>query len=95
VRAASRSAGQKPAGQKPAGQKPAGQKPAGKAATKAEQPALSAGRSLVYSVRRRVIVSLRRGWKRKTTRNTTTEWRHGNCPVRHRSRQAAARCRNP
>jgi len=25
-------------------------------------------------------------------RRTTSEWRHGNCPVRHRSEQAAARC---
>jgi hypothetical protein len=26
-------------------------------------------------------------------RRTTSEWRHGNCPVRHQSEQAAARCR--
>ncbi len=26
-------------------------------------------------------------------RRTTSEWRHGSCPVRHRSHQAAARCR--
>jgi hypothetical protein len=26
-------------------------------------------------------------------RRTTSEWRHGNCPVRHKSEQAAAQCR--
>lgn len=26
-------------------------------------------------------------------RRVTSEWRHGNCPVRHKSEQAAARCR--
>ena len=49
----------------------------------------------VYSVQRRVIVSLRHGWKRTTTRKVTKEWRHGNCPVRHQTRRAALRCRNP
>lgn len=29
----------------------------------------------------------------KKQRRTTSEWRHGNCPVRHRSHEAAARCR--
>jgi hypothetical protein len=28
----------------------------------------------------------------KKQRRTTSEWRHGNCPVRHRSQDAAARC---
>jgi hypothetical protein len=26
-------------------------------------------------------------------RRKTSEWRHGNCPVRHKSEQAATRCR--
>jgi hypothetical protein len=26
-------------------------------------------------------------------RQATSEWRHGTCPVRHRSEQAAARCK--
>src|SRR5262252_4420352 len=30
----------------------------------------------------------------KSKRRKTQEWRHGDCPVRHRSKQAAVRCRN-
>jgi hypothetical protein len=53
----------------------------------------------VYSVERSITTSLRgktslKGKKRKTTK-TTKEWRHGKCQVKHRSREAAARCRNP
>ena len=70
---------------------------------RAGQPASSAktergpqpGGKAVYSVQRRVIVSLRQGWKRTTTRKVTKEWRHGNCPVRHQTRRAALQCRNP
>jgi hypothetical protein len=53
----------------------------------------------VYSIERSVTTALRGkaslgGKKRKTTK-TTKEWRHGKCQVKHRSREAAARCRNP
>jgi hypothetical protein len=30
---------------------------------------------------------------RRKKRKTTVEWRHGNCPVRHRSQEAALRCK--
>jgi hypothetical protein len=35
---------------------------------------------------------LRSGRKKS---KATKVWVHGNCPVRHRSAEAAARCRNP
>jgi hypothetical protein len=43
----------------------------------------------VYSMQRSVATSIRSGGKGKTR-----VWRHGNCPVNHRSPEAAARCRN-
>jgi hypothetical protein len=50
----------------------------------------------VYSIERSVTTtSLLRGKKKRKTTKTTTEWRHGKCQVKHRSREAAARCRNP
>lgn len=45
----------------------------------------------VYSIERSITTWMRGKKKRKTT----TEWRHGKCPVKHRSREAATRCRNP
>lgn len=52
-------------------------------------------RSGVYSVERSVTTLVRSGLKRRKTTSTTKEWRHGNCQVRHKSKAAATRCRNP
>lgn len=43
----------------------------------------------LYSTQRSVATSIRSGRKRKAR-----VYRHGNCPVNHRSPEAAARCRN-
>ena len=43
-----------------------------------------------YSVERSIATSLRSGSKPKAK-----VYRHGNCPVKHRSAEAAARCKNP
>ena len=43
-----------------------------------------------YSVQRSVATTIRSGRKRKAP-----VFRHGNCPVSHRSAEAAARCKNP
>ncbi len=55
----------------------------------------SAGRSGVYSVERSVTTLVRSGRKRRKTTSTTKEWRHGNCQVKHKTKAAATRCRNP
>lgn len=60
----------------------------------AAKPAAEA-RSGVYSVERSVTTLVRSGFKRRKTTSTTKEWRHGNCQVRHKSKAAATRCRNP
>lgn len=44
-----------------------------------------------YSIERSIATSLRSGGKR----TKAPVYRHGNCPVQHRSAEAAARCRNP
>ncbi|TWP34108.1 hypothetical protein [Leekyejoonella antrihumi] len=44
-----------------------------------------------YSVERSVATSLRSGSKRRTK---APIYRHGNCPVKHRTPEAAAGCRN-
>ena len=43
----------------------------------------------VYSAQRSVATSIRSGRKGKAR-----VYRHGNCPINHRSPEAAARCRN-
>jgi hypothetical protein len=43
-----------------------------------------------YSVQRSVATTIRSGRKRKAP-----VFRHGSCPVNHRSAEAAARCKNP
>ncbi len=43
----------------------------------------------VYTMQRSVATSIRSGRKRKAR-----VWRHGNCPINHRSPETAARCRN-
>lgn len=42
-----------------------------------------------YAVERSIATSLKSGRKPKAK-----VYRHGNCPVKHRSAEAAARCRN-
>jgi hypothetical protein len=42
-----------------------------------------------YSVERSVATSIRSGSRRKAQ-----VFRHGNCPVKHRTPEAAAKCRN-
>ena len=44
----------------------------------------------VYSMERSAATAIRSGGKRKAP-----VFRHGNCPVHHRSAEAAAKCRNP
>jgi hypothetical protein len=44
----------------------------------------------VYSAQRSVATSIRSGRKRKAR-----VYRHGKCPINHRSPEAAAKCRNP
>lgn len=49
--------------------------------------------SIVYGAERQVITALRSGRKRRRNGRSLV-YRHGNCPVAHRSPEAAARCRN-
>ena len=44
----------------------------------------------MYSVQRSVATSIRSGGKPRAR-----VYRHGRCPVKHRSPEAAAKCRNP
>jgi hypothetical protein len=55
----------------------------------------SASRPGVYSVERSVTTLVRSGRKRRKTTSTTKEWRHGTCQVKHKTKAAATRCRNP
>jgi len=48
--------------------------------------------NLQYSVERSIATSLRSGRKRRSRRAPV--YRHGSCPVNHRTPEAAARCRN-
>jgi hypothetical protein len=48
--------------------------------------------SIVYSAERQMITSLRSGRRRRKGRAPV--YRHGNCPVAHRSPEAAAKCHN-
>lgn len=59
---------------------------------KKSRRALHPAGNVVCTVERTVTTTLRSGRKR---RKTTKVWRHGTCPVKHRSAEAAARCRNP
>jgi hypothetical protein len=47
--------------------------------------------NLKYSIERWIATSLRSGLKKK---GISRVYRHGNCPVNHRTPEAAARCRN-
>ena len=48
--------------------------------------------NIVYGAERQVITSLRSG--RKPRKGRAPVYRHGSCPVAHRSPEAAAKCRN-
>lgn len=71
----------------------------GRAVKRAETPKVvkRANRALhpfgnaVYSMQRSAARAIRSGGKRKASARV---FRHGNCPVRHRSAEAAAKCRN-
>jgi hypothetical protein len=45
----------------------------------------------VYGAQRSVSTAIRSGGKSKSKAQV---WRHGNCPINHRSPEAAAKCRN-
>ena len=50
-----------------------------------------------YGVERSIATSLRSGGKRKSAarrKGRAPVYRHGSCPVAHRTPEAAARCRN-
>lgn len=51
----------------------------------------------IYGAERQVITSLRSGRRRKARarrRGRAPVYRHGNCPIAHRTPEAAAKCRN-
>jgi hypothetical protein len=49
--------------------------------------------NIVYGAERQVITSLRSG-RRRRRKGRGPVYRHGICPVAHRSPEAAAKCRN-
>lgn len=49
--------------------------------------------NIVYGAERQVITSMRSGRKRRR-KSRAPVYRHGSCPVAHRSPEAAAKCRN-
>ena len=55
--------------------------------------ALHPADNVVYGAERQVITSLRSGSKRRR-KGRAPVYRHGSCPVAHRSPEAAAKCRN-
>ncbi len=64
-----------------------------KKATRAMHPIDNA----VYGVERSVATSLRSGGKRRAVsrrKGRAPVYRHGGCPVAHRTPEAAAKCRN-
>ena len=63
-----------------------------KAAKKARR-ALHPVDNIVYGAERQVITSLRSG-RRRRRKGRSPVYRHGSCPVAHRSAEAAAKCRN-
>ena len=60
---------------------------------KRAQRAMHPVSNMKYSVERSVATSIRSGGKKKK-RGRAAVYRHGNCPVSHRTPEAAARCRN-
>jgi hypothetical protein len=61
-------------------------------AVKRARRAMSPIDNMKYGVERSIATSLRSGRKR---RGRAPVYRHGSCPVNHRTQEAAARCRNP
>jgi hypothetical protein len=61
-----------------------------KKATRALHPLDNA----IYGIERSVATSLRSGQKRKQRKGRGPVYRHGSCPVAHRTPEAAAKCRN-
>jgi hypothetical protein len=60
---------------------------------KKAQRALHPVDNIIYGAERQVITSLRSGRKQRRPGQARV-YRHGNCPVAHRSPEAAAKCRN-
>ena len=60
-------------------------------AVKRARRALSPIDNLQYSVERSIATSLRSGRRKK---GRAPVFRHGSCTINHRTREAAARCRN-
>jgi len=58
---------------------------------KRAQRALNPIDNMRYSIERSIATSLRSGLRKK---GISRVYRHGNCPVNHRTPEAAARCRN-
>lgn len=53
--------------------------------------------NVIYGVERSAVTALRSGRKRKASARRTRRapvYRHGSCPVAHRTPEAAAKCRN-
>jgi hypothetical protein len=50
--------------------------------------------NMKFSVERSIATSLRSGSKKNKKKAISRVYRHGNCPVNHRTPEAAARCRN-
>jgi hypothetical protein len=62
-------------------------------AVKKARRALHPVDNIVYGAERQVITSLRSG-RRRRRKSRGPVYRHGSCPVAHRSPEAAAKCRN-
>lgn len=61
---------------------------------KQAQGALRPVDNIVYGAERQVINSLRSGRRQRRRNGRAPVYRHGSCPVAHRSPEAAAKCRN-
>jgi hypothetical protein len=62
-------------------------------AVKRARRALHPVDNVVYGAERQVATALRSGSKKKRS-SPARVYQHGNCPVRHRTPEAAAKCRN-
>lgn len=63
-------------------------------AIKKARRALSPIDNMQYGIERSIATSLRSGRKRPAKPGSASVYRHGNCPVNHRTPEASARCRN-
>ena len=65
-------------------------------AVKRARRALSPIDNMKYGVERSIATSLRSGRRKKDRAPAyRAVYKHGSCPVNHRTPEAAARCRNP